>query len=147
MAGPGTTEPLVTPLVSPLEATVVPDPPTKLSGGEMLPDVESLRSWQLEKSAFGCGPKVAPGALPTAPEAVSVPLAGKSAAPEATPKTAPEEAPNGLPATETRFVVDPSEHAVRATELMIASASARPSLMRTDRKSEGLEPVAVRSVR
>jgi hypothetical protein len=121
--------------------TVVPEPPaTTPLAAERLPDVGSLESPQFEKSAFGCGPKLAPGALARAPDAGSLPLPGKSTVPEATPKKAPEEPPNGLPATDTRFVVDPFEHAVRATELTIASASARPGLLRIDRKSEGLEP-------
>src|SRR5580698_9943607 len=81
--------------------TTVPDPPPPKPlpveaplPRETLPDTESLETPQFEKSAFGCGPNVAPGVL------------------------TPEEA------ADTVGVGYPLEHAVRAAELAIGSASA-----------------------
>jgi hypothetical protein len=84
---------------------------------------------------------VAPGLLELTPDPAPVTSPEMSTAPEKTaPEVAPEEDPNGLPATDPSSVVDPIEHAVRATELTIASVAASASRTSKDRTSKEAKP-------
>jgi hypothetical protein len=124
---PGGEMPGAGPVAVPVEATV-PEPPANPLAPleETLPDAGALESPQFEKSAFGCGPNMAPAVTSLALPDDGPPPAG-STFPGAPTETVDED-PYG------------DRHSVRATELAIASAAPSASRWRKDRTSDKRKP-------